>query len=190
MASNSISHVPPNQGMLDGTDWESPHEELIMKRIAFFVFVFGVAAALAQVPRRGYLLPVGEGESACCGVLIKASPRSGTQGGLMMLQAMPAEFSTGIHYHEEADEFFYVISGSGVALIAGEEHEFGPGDVMFVPAGEDHRISAGVDPVELLEFLDKPGLDDDFRAEIEEPLTLKKLNEVANRNGTVYKTLE
>lgn len=161
-----------------------------MKRVAFFVVVLGVAAALAQVPRRGYVLPVGEGESACCGVLIKASPRSGTQGGVMTLQPMPAEFSTGIHYHEEADEFFYVISGRGVALIAGQEHEYGPGDVMFVPAGEDHRISAGDEQVELLEFLDKPGLDDEFRAEIEEPMTLEKLNEVANRFGTVYKTLE
>lgn len=162
----------------------------MMKRIAFFAFVLTVAAALAQAPRRGYVLPAGEGESACCGVLIKASPRSGTQGGVMMLQPMPAEFSTGIHYHEEADEFFYVVSGTGVALISGQEHEFGPGDVMFVPAGEDHRISAGDEPVDLLEFLDKPGLDDEFRAEIEEPMTLEKLNEVANRFGTVYKTLE
>lgn len=161
-----------------------------MKRLAFIILVFVVAATLAQVPRRGYVLPVGEGESACCGILIKASPRSGTQGGLMILQPMPADFSTGIHFHEEADEFFYVVSGAGVATISGQEHEIGPGDVLFVPAGEDHRIATREEPMELLEFLDRPGLDEEFRAEIEGPLTLEKLNEVANRYGTVYRTLE
>ena len=108
----------------------------------------------------------------------------------MILQPMPADFSTGLHFHEEADEFFYVISGTGTATIAGQEYEIGPGDVIFVPAGEDHKLATHSEKLEILEFVDKPGLDEEFRAEIEEPLTLEKLNEVANKNGTVYKTLE
>lgn len=108
----------------------------------------------------------------------------------MILQPMPAEFSTGIHYHEFADEFFFVVSGSGVATISGEDQAVGPGDAIFVPAGADHKIATRAGPMELLEFLDRPGLDDEFRAEIEEPVTLEKLNEVANRYGTVYRTLE
>ena len=59
-----------------------------------------------------------------------------------------------------------------------------------LPAGEDHKISTRAEPMELVEFPDRPGLDDEFRADIEEPLTLEKLNKVANRYGTVYRTLE
>jgi hypothetical protein len=49
--------------------------------------------------------------------------------------------------------------------------------------------------MELLAFLDKPGLDEEFRAwhrayGEEAPVSLEQLNEVAQRYGTVYKTLQ
>lgn len=162
----------------------------LSKSIALLVAVLGLAAAIAEVPRHGYVLNDGEGEAACCGVSIKASPKSGTQGGVMLVQPMQPGFSTGLHYHQVADEFFYVISGTGTATISGRDYDVKPGDVMFVPAGEDHRLTAGVETMEILEFLDKPGLDDDFRAEIEEPVTLEKVNAVSIPHGTVYKTLD
>lgn len=161
-----------------------------MTRLSVVIWLLCCANALAQESPRGYVLKVGEGEEACCDVLIKASPRSGTQAGVMIFQPLPPDFSTGLHYHEEADEFFYVISGTGTATIAGQEYDIGPGDVIFVPAGEDHKLATNSEKMEILEFLDKPGLDEEFRAEIDEPLTLEKLNEIANRYGTVYKTLE
>ena len=157
--------------------------------IAGSMAVLFCALAFAQDALNGYVLKPGEGEEACCGALIKASPRSGTQGGVMILQPLPADFSTGIHYHSEADEYFYVLSGNGTATIAGQEHEISPGDFMFVPAGEDHRLMTQSDPMEILEFLDKPGLDDEFRADLGDSFTLEELNEVANRYGTHYKTL-
>ena len=38
------------------------------------------------------------------------------------------------------DEIYVIISGSGRFRRAAEETTFGPGDVLFVPAGEEHRF--------------------------------------------------
>jgi len=162
----------------------------MINKLVALIAITAAFPAFTQPNSDGYVLRVGEGELACCDTLIKASPRSGTQGGVMMLQPMPPEFSTGIHFHVEADEFFYVVSGNGEAFIGDLSFNNDPGDVIFVPAGQDHKLVAAEETLLILEFLDKPGLDEEFRTEIEEPLTLEKLNAVANLHGTVYKTLE
>jgi mannose-6-phosphate isomerase-like protein (cupin superfamily) len=38
------------------------------------------------------------------------------------------------------DEIYVIISGSGRFLWSGKETAFGAGDVLFVPAGEEHRF--------------------------------------------------
>ena len=38
------------------------------------------------------------------------------------------------------DELYVVISGSGEFLNDGKRNRFGPGDVLFVPAGIEHRF--------------------------------------------------
>ena len=38
------------------------------------------------------------------------------------------------------DELYVVVSGSGEFVNGTERHSFGPGDVLFVPAGLEHRF--------------------------------------------------
>ena len=38
------------------------------------------------------------------------------------------------------DELYAVIAGSGVFFCAGERRPFAPGEVLFVPAGVEHRF--------------------------------------------------
>jgi mannose-6-phosphate isomerase-like protein (cupin superfamily) len=38
------------------------------------------------------------------------------------------------------DEVYVVVSGRGEFLNGAERHAFGPGDLMFVPAGVEHRF--------------------------------------------------
>jgi mannose-6-phosphate isomerase-like protein (cupin superfamily) len=38
------------------------------------------------------------------------------------------------------DEIYVIISGSGRFQWSGKESTFGPGDVLFVPAAEEHRF--------------------------------------------------
>ncbi len=40
----------------------------------------------------------------------------------------------------DRDEFYFVISGTGTYLRAGERVRFGPGDMLFAAAGEEHRF--------------------------------------------------
>ncbi len=40
----------------------------------------------------------------------------------------------------DQDEVYVIHSGSGTFMIAGDEQEFGPGEVLFVPAGVGHRF--------------------------------------------------
>ncbi|HYQ82636.1 MAG TPA: cupin domain-containing protein, partial [Rubrobacter sp.] len=38
------------------------------------------------------------------------------------------------------DELYVVVGGSGTFVNGPERHPFGPGDVLFVPAGVEHRF--------------------------------------------------
>jgi len=43
------------------------------------------------------------------------------------------------------DEVYVVVKGSGSFLNGASRHPFGPGDVLFVPAGVTHRFEAFTD---------------------------------------------
>ena len=47
------------------------------------------------------------------------------------------------------DELYVVVSGSGKFVNGPERHEFGPGDVLFVPAGVEHRFEDFTDDLML-----------------------------------------
>ena len=40
----------------------------------------------------------------------------------------------------DKDEFYFVISGHGLFVHGEQRTQFGPGDALFVPAGETHRF--------------------------------------------------
>lgn len=167
-----------------------------MRKLAalYFSICIVVSVAANETPQ-GYVLKAGEGE-AVAGSLIKASPKSGTQNSVMILQPMPANATTGLHYHTKADELFYVVSGTGSATLGDVDHRIGKGDVIFIPVGLDHEMNADNGPLVLLEFKDLPGLDEEFRiwhkqfVESGEELTLDRINEFAKPLGTIYKTID
>lgn len=64
--------------------------------ILIILLVLHTTGAFALEDRRGYVHKVGEGKIAA-GALIKVSPQSGTQSGVVMLQPVPEDFSTGLH---------------------------------------------------------------------------------------------
>ena len=40
----------------------------------------------------------------------------------------------------DRDEFYFVISGTGIYQRSSEQVAFGPGDMLFAAAGDDHRF--------------------------------------------------
>ena len=56
------------------------------------------------------------------------------------------------HQHDYEHEV-YVVSGNGQVLLEGERHPIKGGDVIYVPANEEHQFTVDADSPESLRFL-------------------------------------
>jgi mannose-6-phosphate isomerase-like protein (cupin superfamily) len=55
---------------------------------------------------------------------------------------VPAGGATQRHYHKLAEEFYFILKGSGTMEIDGERRSVGPGDCILIPPGAWHTIEA------------------------------------------------
>ena len=62
---------------------------------------------------------------------------------------LPAGGKTQRHYHKLSEEFYYLLSGTGLMEIDGETREVKPGDAILIPAGAWHQICA-IKPLQFL----------------------------------------
>jgi quercetin dioxygenase-like cupin family protein len=76
---------------------------------------------------------------------------------------MPAGADTPLHRQPYDDETLYVLSGSLVVHLAGEERTVGPGGVVFIPRETPHALLA-VEDVKLIIFGVPAGQERYFRA--------------------------
>ena len=59
--------------------------------------------------------------------------------------------STVRHHHRVAEEIYYIVAGTALMEIDGEEREVTVGDAVLIPPGARHTITASADgPVRLL----------------------------------------
>ncbi len=49
------------------------------------------------------------------------------------------------HYHEDAEEIYFILTGSGIMELDGEERPVNPGDAILIPPGARHQIRAAED---------------------------------------------
>ena len=62
-----------------------------------------------------------------------------SQAATMVLE--PGEATGGPNnHHEGSDQWLYVQSGAGVAVIDGDEYDLRPGELVLIEPGEDHEI--------------------------------------------------
>lgn len=59
---------------------------------------------------------------------------------------------TRVSYHRIAEEFYYVISGSGTAILNGREYRIAAGDLLRLPPGTTHAFAADAEPLEMLDI--------------------------------------
>jgi quercetin dioxygenase-like cupin family protein len=57
---------------------------------------------------------------------------------------------TSVSYHRVAEEYYYVLTGSGMALLNGAEHALAAGDFLRLPPGTTHGFITGDEPLEML----------------------------------------
>ena len=64
------------------------------------------------------------------------------EGSLTIKVTLHADHAMNYHSHAYRREIWTVVSGSGTALLDGEEHSVCSGDVIEIPVGMKHKISA------------------------------------------------
>lgn len=60
--------------------------------------------------------------------------------------------SSSLQYHHNRDEFWYILSGNGYAIIDGQEVRLKSGDNCFVRREIKHRIQGGTEKLVLIEL--------------------------------------
>ena len=77
----------------------------------------------------------GDGRSACC--TFEGEPRFGQYGtNIQVLE--PGEPNARYHREYHDDESFFVLSGTCIVILEGEERQLRAGDFVFCPAGTAH----------------------------------------------------
>lgn len=59
--------------------------------------------------------------------------------------------TTSVSYHRVAEELYYVLEGSGAALLNGVRHPLRPGDFLRLPPGTTHGFVTGAEALLLLD---------------------------------------
>ena len=60
---------------------------------------------------------------------------------------VPAGSATERHYHKLAEEFYFLLEGSGTMEVDGVSREVGSGDAILIPPGAWHQLTATSDLV-------------------------------------------
>ena len=130
-----------------------------------------IAGALVLVASQawaadGFVLKAGLGERLQNGIVVKASPRTGTQGSILVEQTFQRNGKTPVHVHDQGDEMFYVVAGRGTARLGDRVEPIEAGDVVFAPAGAVHQIAnlKHDDALKVVFFMASPELVEEFRA--------------------------
>ncbi len=151
-----------------------------------------ISPTLTEGTAEGFILKTGEGEPLLNGIVVKASPRTGTMGSILVEQTFPRGGTTNLHIHDQGDELFYVVSGRGTATLGDKTEVIEPGDVIFVPEGAVHRIENldNDEPLTVICFMDSPELVEQFRAihtrvtsEPDRPITPEERAAIEERIG-------
>ena len=60
--------------------------------------------------------------------------------------------SSPYHFHQNCEHFYFIIEGYGTVESDSGTREVGPGDMVFIPAEEKHRLRASKTPLFYFEF--------------------------------------
>ena len=66
--------------------------------------------------------------------------RTGTNTVAMGVEDFAVGGSTPDHAHAHSDEIFFVISGTGRAVVGDDSRDVGPGDAIWIPRGVRHQL--------------------------------------------------
>lgn len=60
--------------------------------------------------------------------------------------------SSPYHFHKNCEHFYFIMEGNGTVEYEGGSRDVGPGDMIFIPAEDKHRLRASKSPLFYFEF--------------------------------------
>jgi quercetin dioxygenase-like cupin family protein len=81
-------------------------------------------------------------------LLERTEARAGT---VYRVRIAPGQ-TTAVSYHRLAEEYYFVLAGSGLAVLDGAERPLATGDFLRLPAGTTHGFVAGPDGLDMLDI--------------------------------------
>jgi mannose-6-phosphate isomerase-like protein (cupin superfamily) len=83
------------------------------------------------------------GSDAKVSILVGKNPEHGSrEKHSLSVVHLPPDAQLDEHFHEEREESYLVLAGSGTVTIDGTVVAIGPGDLVSVSPGERHRLMA------------------------------------------------
>src|SRR5687767_3936097 len=82
---------------------------------------------------QGYILKHNQGTvfpGSDSSIIVKVSPELGSQNNITIVQKVKPGKGTGLHYHTDVDEIFYVIEGNGTAVLGDKSYNIEAGDFI------------------------------------------------------------
>ena len=74
------------------------------------------------------------------------------KGGTAYRVTLAPHQSTATSYHQIAEEFYFVLAGSGTAILDDQQYALRPGDFLRLPPGTRHAFQTTGDALELLDI--------------------------------------
>lgn len=78
-------------------------------------------------------------------------PEEEAAGTVYRVTIGPRE-QTRVSYHRVAEEYYYVLSGHGTAILDGRSYALAPGDFLRLPPGTTHGFVVGDEPLVMLDI--------------------------------------
>ena len=77
-------------------------------------------------------------------ILMDAGELGSRHMSVVWIEVPPGASET-LHSHEEAEQVYVVVRGTGSMSAAGDTEELAPGDLVLIPPATDHAIANGGD---------------------------------------------
>lgn len=72
--------------------------------------------------------------------------------GTVYRVSIAANQRTNVSYHRAAEEYYFVLSGRGAAILDGKRYELAAGDFLRLPPGTAHGFVTDNEPLEMLDI--------------------------------------
>jgi len=78
-------------------------------------------------------------------------PQEEAAGTVYRVRIAPHQ-RTSVSYHRVAEEYYFVLSGRGTAILDGQPYALAAGDFLRLPPGTTHSFLTGDEPLDMLDI--------------------------------------